>query len=53
MKRFWSDEGGATSIEYALIGMLIALVIIGGVATIGQNLKTPLNSVGSGLALSR
>lgn len=31
MKRWLRDERGATSIEYALIATLIAVVIIGGV----------------------
>lgn len=29
MKRFWADEHGATAIEYALIGSLISVFIIG------------------------
>lgn len=50
MKRFWSDESGATSIEYALIAMLIFLVIVSAVTTIGRNLKVPLNTVAAGIA---
>lgn len=30
MKRFWSDESGATAVEYGLIIGLIAMVIVGG-----------------------
>ena len=32
MKRFWTDESGATAIEYGLIIGLIAMIIVGGMA---------------------
>jgi pilus assembly protein Flp/PilA len=38
-----------TSIEYALIGALIAIVIIGAVTTIGTDLQSVFNSVASDL----
>ena len=53
MRRFWHDEGGATSIEYALIASLIAMAIIAGASMVGTSLKTSLTSVGSGLVSSR
>ena len=34
------DECGATAIEYALIGSLISIVIIGAVTNIGENMQT-------------
>jgi pilus assembly protein Flp/PilA len=34
-KRFWSDESGATAIEYGLICAMISVVIIGITATGG------------------
>ncbi len=34
-----ADRAGATSIEYALIGSLIALVIIAGMATLSPELS--------------
>lgn len=34
LKRFVSDEGGATAIEYALIGSLLSIVIIGAVMSL-------------------
>jgi pilus assembly protein Flp/PilA len=46
VKAFASDTGGATAIEYTLIAMLIALVIITGLSTIGNN----INAVISGIA---
>ncbi|PIB93642.1 Flp family type IVb pilin [Caulobacter sp. FWC2] len=30
VKRFWTDESGATAIEYGLIIGLIALILVGG-----------------------
>lgn len=34
---FWSEEGGVTAIEYALLGALIAVVITSSVAILGQS----------------
>ena len=49
MNRFVRDESGATAIEYGLIAALIAVVIITALRTIGSNLITAFNAVGSGL----
>ena len=35
-----NKDGGATSVEYALMAMLIALVIITAVSAIGTNLSS-------------
>lgn len=32
---FWADERGVTSIEYALLGVLIAVAIAGSVTLVG------------------
>jgi len=45
---FIEASNGATSIEYAFIAMLIALVIIGGVAGIGPSLAKIFTNVSSG-----
>ena len=37
---FWRAKRGATSIEYALIGGLISILIVTGVTLIGSNLST-------------
>ncbi len=47
--RFASADEGVTSIEYALIGALIAIVIIGAITTIGTDLQSVFNSVASDL----
>lgn len=43
--RFVEDERGATAIEYGLIASLIALVVIGSVGTVGNNLKNKFNNI--------
>ena len=40
IREFWKDVRGTTSIEYALIGGLISILIVTGVTTIGKNLST-------------
>jgi pilus assembly protein Flp/PilA len=37
--RFLRDETGVTAIEYALIGALASLMIVGGVSSIGTTLQ--------------
>ena len=47
--RFFSDQSGATAIEYCLIACGIALAIIGTVQGIGPQLSTKFSSVNSSL----
>lgn len=47
--RFVKDESGATAIEYGLIAALIALAIIAGAGTIGNELGAKFNSIGGTL----
>jgi pilus assembly protein Flp/PilA len=42
---FLVDEQGATAIEYGLIASLIAVVIIGAVAALGNGLSASFNEV--------
>jgi pilus assembly protein Flp/PilA len=44
----FSDERGATAIEYALIASMISIVILSAVSSIGSNLNSIFNSVASG-----
>ena len=46
-KRFAKNEKGATAIEYGLIAALIAVVIIGGLQTMGQKTGDAFNKVGN------
>ncbi|MBI3676340.1 MAG: Flp family type IVb pilin [Proteobacteria bacterium] len=45
VKRFLSNESGATAIEYGLIAAGIAVVIIAAVQLVGVNLTGTFNSV--------
>jgi pilus assembly protein Flp/PilA len=45
IKNFFKDEAGATAVEYGLMVALIAVVIIGAVQLLGQNLQTTFNTV--------
>ena len=49
LRRFVSDERGATSIEYALIASGISIGIVGVVASLGSNVKGFFTSVSTAL----
>lgn len=38
LKRFVADEGGATAIEYALIGSLLSIAIIGAIGALNGSM---------------
>ncbi len=44
-----SDTGGATAMEYALIGTLISIIILTALTNVGSNLATFFASVASGV----
>ena len=46
IKKLSSDENGATAIEYALIGGLIAVSVISGASLIGDTLNNTLTEIG-------
>lgn len=46
---FFSNEDGATAIEYALIASLIAVFIIGALSALGTKLSSEFAEVGSAL----
>jgi pilus assembly protein Flp/PilA len=43
IKNFFKDESGASAVEYGLLVSLIAVAIIVGVRTLGQNVQAKLN----------
>jgi len=49
IKRYLSDESGATAIEYGLIAALIAVAIIATVTSVGTKLQTTFTSVAGAL----
>lgn len=40
-----TDRRAVTALEYGLIAAAVAVVIVGSVATLGQNLKTTFTSI--------
>jgi pilus assembly protein Flp/PilA len=49
VKEFWSDEQGATAIEYGLIAAGIALAIITVVNGLGTSMNEKFGSISSSL----
>lgn len=49
-KRFRADERGATAIEYALIASLIAVALVGVLATLGTRLSAEFSEVSAALS---
>lgn len=45
IKRLWSDEGGATAVEYGLIVAAIAAVIIATVISLGGKVQSTFSYV--------
>jgi pilus assembly protein Flp/PilA len=50
IRKFLTDESGATAIEYGLIAALISVVIIAVLTAIGTSLNTKFASVKGGLS---
>lgn len=49
VKKFLSNESGATAIEYGLIAALIAVAAIAAMTTLGTNLKGTFTNVSAKL----
>ncbi|MDH5189564.1 MAG: Flp family type IVb pilin [Rhodospirillaceae bacterium] len=47
--RFKNDESGATAIEYGLIAALIAVVLIGALSLVGNDLKNKFTDISTEL----
>jgi pilus assembly protein Flp/PilA len=45
IKKFLRDEEGATAVEYGLIAALIAVVILGAVSGVGEQLKIVFENI--------
>ena len=46
---FLKDEDGATAVEYAVMVALIALVVMGGAALLGNSANDTLTTVGNAI----
>jgi len=49
---FWCDEQGVTSIEYALIAGLIAIAILGGLASLGGATQAMYDRISSSVLVA-
>ena len=49
LHRFIDDQSGVTAIEYALIGVLIAVVIVVAVTAVGTSLSGTFTAISSAL----
>lgn len=50
LKRLWHDEEGLTTVEYALLLVLIVVVAVTAWQTLGTNVKSKVESVGNTIA---
>jgi pilus assembly protein Flp/PilA len=50
LKRFVQEESGATAIEYGLIAALIAVVIIGALTLLGNNISSKFNTIAASVS---
>ena len=48
-RRYLADVRGVTALEYALIGSLIFLAIIGAVSSLGSHTHTAYNTIAANL----
>lgn len=48
LRKFFSDESGATAIEYSLIATLISLAIMGGMGLIADNVAAMFQKTSEG-----
>ena len=49
IKKLYSDESGATAIEYALISSLIAIALVTILGTLGTRLSAEFSEISSAL----
>ncbi len=49
IKRFWSDEEGLTSVEYALLLALIVVVALATWQALGTNVTAKVNTVSNAI----
>lgn len=52
IQKFIRDEAGASAVEYGLLVALIAVVIIGAVQLLGQNISSNFNAVAGSIGSS-
>ena len=50
LRRFWNDEEGMTTVEYALLLVLIVVVAVTAWTTLGTNVKSKVETAGNAIA---
>ena len=50
LRRFWNDEEGMTTVEYALLLVLIVVVAVTAWTTLGSNVNTKVLTAGNAIA---
>ena len=50
-KAFWSDESGQDLVEYAMLLALIALIVIGAVALVGNRIEETFQTIAGELPI--
>ena len=50
IRRFLADRSGQNAFEYALIGSLMAVAIIGALSVMGQSTKNPFDELSATFA---
>ena len=50
LKRLWNDEDGLTTVEYALLLVLIVVVAVTAWTTLGTTVRDKVNTVSNTLA---
>ncbi len=50
IRRFAADQTGASAVEYGIVAALIAVAIIGTLATLGLNLRDKAGDIGQAIA---
>lgn len=51
-KAFWSDESGQDLVEYAMLLALIALIVVGAVTLLGENVKKTFDDIAAKLPIA-
>ncbi len=50
LQTFWSDESGATAVEYGLIATFIGTILIASMSALGTRLRAPFNDIANNVA---
>jgi pilus assembly protein Flp/PilA len=50
LQKFWSDESGATAVEYGLIATFLGTIPIASMSALGTLLRAPFNDIANNVA---